>query len=46
MYLLTLLSAMWAKFEQFAMDAGYTPKGILTAHLADQVARREQCPAY
>src|SRR6516164_9672933 len=27
-----------AKFEQFGMDAGCTPKGILPAHFADQIA--------
>ena len=32
------LSDVEAKFEQFAMDAGCTPKGILPAHLADQVS--------
>ena len=32
------LSDVDAKFEQFAMDAGCTPKGILPAHLADQVS--------
>jgi hypothetical protein len=26
-----------AQFEQLAVDAGCTPTGILTAHLADQV---------
>ena len=32
------LSDVDAKFEQFAMDAGCTPKGILPAHFADQVS--------
>jgi len=32
------LSDVEAKFEQFAMDAGCTPQGILPAHLADQVS--------
>jgi hypothetical protein len=27
-----------AEFEQFAVDAGCTPTGILTAHLADQIS--------
>ncbi|HYT21414.1 MAG TPA: hypothetical protein VEW05_14455 [Candidatus Polarisedimenticolia bacterium] len=31
------LSDVDAKFEQFAMDAGCTPAGILPAHLADQM---------
>jgi hypothetical protein len=32
------LSDVDAKFEQFAMDAGCTPAGILPAHLADQMS--------
>jgi hypothetical protein len=32
------LSDVDAKFEQFAMDAGCTPAGILPAHLADQIS--------
>ena len=32
------LSDVNAKFEQFAMDAGCTPAGILAAHLADQMS--------
>jgi hypothetical protein len=27
-----------AKFEQFTMDAGCTPKGVLAAHLADEIS--------
>jgi hypothetical protein len=38
MYLLTLLSDVDVEFQQFAMDAGCTPQGILPAHLADQVS--------
>ena len=32
------LSDVEAKFEQFAMDAGCSPKGILAAHPADQIS--------
>jgi hypothetical protein len=31
-----------AEFEQFAMDAGRTPTGILPAHLADQISDLER----
>ena len=30
-------SEMDAEFEQFAMNAGCTPSGILPAHLADEI---------
>ena len=33
------LSDIDAKFEQFAMDAGCTPQGILPAHLADESSK-------
>src|ERR1700741_1312176 len=37
MYLLTVpLTDVEAEFEEFALDAGRTPRGILPAHLADQ----------
>src|SRR5215471_7488807 len=32
----TALTDVEAEFEEFAMDAGCTPRGILLAHLADQ----------
>ena len=31
------LTDVHAEFEQFAMDAGCTPSGIVPAHLADQI---------
>ena len=34
----TAFSDVDSKFEQFAMDAGCTPEGILPAHLADQIS--------
>ena len=34
----TALSDVDAEFEEFAMDAGCTPSGILPAHLADQIS--------
>src|ERR1700758_5831601 len=34
----TALPDVDAEFEQFAVDAGCTPTGILPAHLADQIS--------
>ena len=33
----TTLADLDAEFEQFAVDAGCTPTGVLPAHLADQI---------
>ena len=38
MYLLTLLSPMSIEFEHLTVNAGCTPTGILSAHLADQIS--------